>query len=364
MDRMIVKVKQVDKSNISDEEINVEDVMLKIKENIKRRRARDVQGIETHEELAYINSSWDIQNKGFFISSHRLILGKFLVKVREFILGEIRRYVDPTIWKQKEFNSSIVKILNTTTKRLDRISSQIEDEIAQSELIKADAPDYFTFEERFRGSREETKKKQSAFIKYFKSCANVLDIGCRRGEFLELLKEQGIGGRGVAMDEDKTKYCMTLNLNVKKMDVISYLNLLEDESLDGVFIDQVVEHLDPGYLINMIRLCFTKMTFGAYIIIETANPLSLVSLSNFYIDVNNKKPIHPDTLKFLIESAGFREPFVQFCTPLVENRELELIDTNGFDEKERRFAKVFNQNAEMLNSIIYGPQEYAVIGMK
>jgi 2-polyprenyl-3-methyl-5-hydroxy-6-metoxy-1,4-benzoquinol methylase len=361
---MILEVIQVGKSNISDEEINVEEVMLKIKENIKRRRARDIQGIETHEELDYINSSWDIQNKGFSISSHRPILGKFLVKVRELILGEIRRYVDPMIWRQKEFNSRIAKILNTTTKRLDRISPQIEDEIAQSELKKAGAPDCFTLEERFRESREDTKKKQSEFMKYFKSCANVLDIGCGRCEFLELLKEQGIGGRGVAMDEDKTKYCMILDLNVKKMDVISYLNLLEDESLDGVFIDRVVEHLDTGYLINMIRLCFTKMTFGAYIIIETANPLSLVSLSNFYIDVNNKKLIHPDTLKFLIESVGFREPFVQFRTPAAENRELELIDTNGLDEKERSFAKVFNQNAEMLNSIIYGPQEYAVIGMK
>ena len=136
MDRMISEVNQVDKSNISDSEINVAEVMLKIKENIKRRRARDVQAIETHKQLDYINSSWDIQNNGFFISSHRPILGRFLVKGRELILGEIRRYVDPTIWKQNEFNSSIVKIMYNTTKRLDKISSQIEDEIAQSELIK------------------------------------------------------------------------------------------------------------------------------------------------------------------------------------------------------------------------------------
>jgi len=361
---MILVVNQVDKSNISDKEINVEEVMLKIKENIKRRSARDVQGLETHKELAYINSSWNIQNNGFFISSHRPILGRFLVKIRELILAEIRRYVDPTIWKQKEFNSSIVKILNNTTKRLDRISSQVEDEIAQSESMKAGVPNYFTLEERVSGSREDTKKKQSAFIKYFKNCVNVLDIGCGRGEFLELLKEQRIGGRGVAMDDDTANYCGTLDLNVKKMDIISYLNLLEDESLDGVFIDRIVEHLDPGYLINMIRLCFTKMAFGAYIIIKTANPLSLVSLSNFYMDMTHKKPIHPDTLKFLIESAGFREPFVQFCTPLVENRELELIDTHGLDENVRRFAEAFNQNAETLNRIIYGPREYAVIGMK
>ena len=361
---MISEVNQVDKSNISDKEINVAEVMLKIKENIKRRRARDVQAIETHKQLDYINSSWDIQNDGFFISSHRPILGRFLVKGRELILGEIRRYVDPTIWKQNEFNSSIVKIMYNTTKRLDRISSQIEDEIAQSELIKTVAPNYFTLEERFGGSREDIKKKQSAIIKYFKGCVNVLDIGCGRCEFLELLKEQGIGGRGVAMDEYTANYCETLDLNVKKMDAIGYLNLLEDESLDGVFIDQVAEHLDPGYLINMIRLCFTKMTIGAYIIIKTANPMSLVSLSNFYMDMNNKKPVHPDTLKFLIESAGFREPFVQFCPPFVENKKLELIDTDGLNEKERRFAEVFNQNTEMLNSIIYGPQDYAVIGMK
>jgi len=361
---MILEVKQVDKSNISDEEINVEEVMLKIKENIKRRTSRDVQSIETHKELDYINSGWDIQNNGYFISSHRPILGKFLVGARELIHGEVQRYVDPTIWKQKEFNSSIVKILNNTTKRLDRISSQIEDEIAQSESIKSGVQNYFILEEQFRGSREDIKKNQSEFIEYFKGCVNVLDIGCGRGEFLELLKERGIGGRGVAMDEDTVENCRTLDLNVRKMDAISYLNLIENESLDGVFMDQVVEHLDPHYLINMISLCFTKMTFGAYIIIKTVNPLSLVSLSNFYIDMNHKKPFHPDTLKFLIKSAGFREPVVRFCAPLVENRKLELIDTNGLNEKERRVAEVFNQNAEKLNSIIFGPQDYAVIGMK
>ena len=482
----------MDKSDIPDESTNVEEIMRNIKENIKTRRAigvcanaGDTAGgkadeSEEHapfeigkpEEWDYVNSNRDIQNDNYFISSHRRILGKVLVKGRELVHGEVRRYVDPMVWTQKEFNACIVRILNDIAERLGGISAQIDGKIAQSQstisaqidgkiaqsqstisaqvddkiaqsqstisaqiddkiaqsqsTISAQVDDkivqseskissdigehvlhvvsamnkdienrawlagiledriskgnesryderaatqngglnYFVFEELFRGSRDDTKGKQSKFVKYFEGCRNVLDIGCGRGEFLELLVEHGISGRGIDIDEDMVRFCKSRDLKAEKLDAIDYLSQLEDKSLDGIFIDQVVEHLDPDYLIRMISLCYTKMLFGGYIVIETVNPLSLVSFANFYMDMSHKRPIHPETLKFLIRAAGFREAVAQFYEPVGEDRRLRPIDVKALGEEERRAADLINRNTEVLNNIIFGPQDYAVIGKK
>jgi O-antigen chain-terminating methyltransferase len=114
----------------------------------------------------------------------------------------------------------------------------------------------------------------------------------------------------------------------------------------------------------MISLCYTKMLFGGYIVIETVNPLSLVSFANFYMDMSHTRPIHPETLKFLIRAAGFREAVAQFYEPVGEDRRLRPIDVKALGEEERRAADLINRNTEVLNNIIFGPQDYAVIGKK
>ena len=428
------------KSDVSDKGTNVDDVMRKIKESIKIRQAvnastktedtsdSEIKGDALHEtenrkEWEYINSNWNIQNNDYFISSHRRILGKPLIKGRELVHGEVRRYIDPSLWKQGEFNSCIVRILNGISERLGRvddriaqsqsaISDQVNDRIAQSQskvysdideqvrsvilamnkdienrawlagileekiakskemrsdemlLSQVTGLNYFIFEDGFRGSRNDTKAKQLKFVKYFEGCKNVLDIGCGRGEFLELLKDNGISGHGIDIDEDMVRYCRSRDLNVKKLDAVSYLNQLEDKSLDGIFIDQVVEHLDPDYLIKMIDLCYKKMLFGAYIIMETVNPLSLLSLANFYMDMSHKRPVHPETLKFLMSAAGFRETVAQFYEPAIEDGRLRYIDADELAEKERSLADIINRNTDMLNNMIFGPQDYAAIGKK
>ncbi|MGV8118058.1 class I SAM-dependent methyltransferase [Methanothrix soehngenii] len=443
------------KSDVGDKGTNVDDVMRKIKESIKIRQAvnastktedtsdSETKGDALHEtenrkEWEYINSNWNIQNNNYFISSHRRILGKPLIKGRELVHGEVQRYIDPSLWKQREFNSCIVRILNGISERLGRvddriaqsqsaISDQVNDRIAQSQSAISDQVNdriaqsqskvysdigeqvrsvilamnkdienrawlagileekiakskekrsdemlssqvtglnYFIFEDRFRGSRNDTKAKQLKFVKYFEGCKNVLDIGCGRGEFLELLKDNGISGHGIDIDEDMVRYCRSRDLNVEKLDAVSYLNQLEDKSLDGIFIDQVVEHLDPDYLIKMIDLCYKKMLFGAYIIMETVNPLSLLSLANFYMDMSHKRPVHPETLKFLMSAAGFRETVAQFYEPAVEGGRLRYIDADGLAEKERSLADIINRNTDMLNNMVFGPQDYAAIGKK
>ncbi len=187
--------------------------------------------------------------------------------------------------------------------------------VSPSSTSKEDI-NYFLFEERFRGSREDITQRQLTFLPYFEKCSRVLDIGCGRGEFLEILKDHDIGGIGVDSDPDMVAYCRSRQLEVANSDAIAYLETLEDKSLDGIFIDQVVEHLEPDYLIRLLALCHQKMKFGYYIVIETVNPLSFVSFVNFYIDMTHKRPVHPETLQYLLNASGFRECEKKFFSPV------------------------------------------------
>ncbi len=122
---------------IKDDEINVEEIMEKIRENIRRRKEagvyppdpvpavapQDPAGAnpEVARDLAYLSGNWNIQNNSYFISSHRPVAGKVLVKGRELVHGEVRRYVDPVIWKQAEFNRATGRVLEEVAREVSGI---------------------------------------------------------------------------------------------------------------------------------------------------------------------------------------------------------------------------------------------------
>jgi len=454
---------------IRDEKIDVEEIMKKIRENIRRRQAagelppdpdsvigspsKNCPAGESDDaiqhDLSYINSNWDIHNNSYFISSHHPYIGKFLVKGRQLVHGEVRRYVDPMISHQTDFNTSTVRIITQASQRCAELNlrqqdletafsyfkresdkrivdcittakseldlkieltkkelttakseldlkieltikelftqmdediharawlAQVLEERIQKGLVQKSDPlafsskentNYFLFEERFRGSREDIKQRQLAFLPYFEKCSRVLDIGCGRGEFLEILKDHNIGGIGVDSDPDMVAYCRSRQLEVKHSDAIAYLETLEDRTLDGIFIDQVVEHLEPDYLIRLLALCYQKMKFGYHIVIETVNPLSFVSFVNFYIDMTHKRPVHPETLQYLLSAVGFRECEKKFFSLVSDEGRLKKIDwTSDMNAAESKNVDVYNHNVEMLNTVLFGAQDYAVVGKK
>jgi len=630
---------------IRDEEIDVEEIMRKIRENIRKRKEAGIYpegeiekmhpdpahqnrvgetgpvilSPEARRDLDYVNSNWNIENNSYFICSHRQVTGRFLVTGRQLVHGEVRRYVDPAIWKQKEFNASAVRLLNEVARTVEQVSAkladidgaiqgmrseisdvpdhcnseigrakseilrgieaeiretrseieaelsrldsgieeridvkvgetrsgigseleklgseieervegkvgearaEIEDEIRRriiridstvderieakvgqtraeieagisqldsgineridakvgqtraeieagisqldsgineridakvgqaraeieagisqldsgineridakvgqtrseieaglsqldsgveervrreanavvsamnqdiqnkswlatilegrlkdfedvplsSDLPENDGINYFVFEETFRGSREVIKERQAAFVQYFEGSKNVLDIGCGRGEFLELLCDKGIGGRGIDINEDMVEYCRSRGLDVERIDAVTYLEGIEDKSLDGIFIDQVVEHLRPDYLVKMLGLCYKKLKYGYYIVAETVNPLSFFSFANFYIDLTHVRPVHPATLRFLLGSVGYRGVEVRFFSPVPDEDRLNRVNP---EEKTKELmgisSEIYNQNVDMINNVLYGAQDYAVIGKK
>lgn len=165
---------------------------------------------------------------------------------------------------------------------------------------------YLEFENRFRGQSSEVKKEQEKYLPYFAGRRVVLDIGCGRGEFLELLRAQGVSeAYGIEINEEMIKHCREKGLRVVKQDALTHLKGLADGSLEGVFISHVVEHLPPADMLAMISLVHRKLGTGQYLLAETLNPQCLFSMGPYFMDFSHVFPVHPLTFSFVLESQGF-----------------------------------------------------------
>ncbi|MBI5199197.1 MAG: class I SAM-dependent methyltransferase [Nitrospirae bacterium] len=290
------------------------------------------------------------------------------------------KYLD-TIKSHNELYKSHLNILdsfNIQQRKLEEVLTginRIQDTRyrMQDTKLKTEAPSfhlddksYLLFEERYRGSKEDVKEKQRIYIDYLKGSEKVLDIGCGRGEFLELLREGGIDSYGIDTNEIMVSLCKEKGLKVIKGDGVDHLRSLEDDSLGGVFAAQVVEHLETEDLIEIIRLTHSKLKTGATFIAETINPLCLTTFSGpFYLDLTHIKPIHPQALVFLIEMAGFRNVEIKYTSPYPEEMKLQQVDFfHKLKKFEDAFLNIVNNNINRLNELLYGYQEYAVIGKK
>lgn len=226
--------------------------------------------------------------------------------------------------------------------------------------------DYFLFEMRYRGSTTEITRRHERYLQYFRPGGEVLDLGCGRGEFLRLLSQNGIQAKGVDLDADMVEFCRQSGLQVEMADLMRYLEGVEDNSLGGVFLGQVVEHLQPDVLARLISLIYRKLKTDAYLVAETINPMCLLALTTHYLmDVTHVRPVHPEVLRFLLQSAGFSEVEVSYAEPVPEGAKLRrLSDAASLSPAEQEWLPVLNANIDRLNDFLYGNQDYAIVGRK
>src|ERR1043166_1140237 len=176
---------------------------------------------------------------------------------------------------------------------------------------KGDDAFYRAFEEEFRGSELVRSRLQIyfAFIEPLKALSEQLtaiDLGCGRGEWLELLRERGYQARGVDIDDGMLAACREKNLDVKNEDAIEFLHTVPDDSQLIISAFHVVEHLPFRDLKNLIHQAFRVLKPGGLLFLETPNPENLkVSSLNFYLDPTHRHPLPPDLLSFLPKFYGF-----------------------------------------------------------
>ena len=172
---------------------------------------------------------------------------------------------------------------------------------------------YRGFEDIFRGSEEVIRDRQRVYLDVVKGFGPVLDLGCGRGEFLDLLEETQMEFRGVDLDPGMVERCHQKgHSDVVAGDAIEYLEALPADSLGTVFSAQVIEHLPYPELQRLLRLSIGALRPGGLFVAETVNPHSARALKAFWVDPTHQRPLFPETMLALCQLAGFASAYV-FC---------------------------------------------------
>ena len=218
--------------------------------------------------------------------------------------------------------------------------------------------DYVGFERRFRGDPEAVAAALAErYLDLLVANPPVVDIGCGRAELVELLTRREVEAIGVDTDPSMVAEAHDRGLDVRQVDGSSFLRQREPGSVGAIIATHLVEHLEFADLVELLELAATRLRPGGLFIAETPNPTSLVVLGNsFILDPTHLRPLHPSLLTFLCEGAGFRDVRLRFHAPATDYH-LPMID----DPDAPPWTKRVNDAFAKLNSVLFGPQEYALI---
>jgi glycosyltransferase involved in cell wall biosynthesis/SAM-dependent methyltransferase len=171
---------------------------------------------------------------------------------------------------------------------------------------------YRAFEDRFRGSRETIRSRLQIYLPFIEPLKSIydvppaVDLGCGRGEWLELLADNGFDAQGVDIDEGMLAACHENGLRATNDDGIAFLEKLPSESQMIVSGFHIAEHLPFGQLQILVQQALRVLKPGGLLILETPNPENFrVSSLSFYYDPTHRHPLPPQLLSFLPEYYGF-----------------------------------------------------------
>jgi 2-polyprenyl-3-methyl-5-hydroxy-6-metoxy-1,4-benzoquinol methylase len=219
--------------------------------------------------------------------------------------------------------------------------------------------DYVGFEARFRGeSGSILAAQKDRYLALLAAHSPVLDIGCGRGELLEVLGAEGVAAVGVDLNAEMVAEARGRGLDAHRADAVEWLRRQPERSLGSIISVHVVEHLELGPLIELLELAASRLVPGGILVAETPNPASLIVLGNSYIlDPTHVRPLHPSLLTFLCERAGFRHVRLEFYAP-AEAYHLPRLDLTADSPP---WATATDEAFARLNDVLFGPQEYAVV---
>lgn len=305
----------------------------------------------------------ELRSVGTFVNEQKNTLSNFIFPKLDEMNGRIHFNEQQLRTELNFLNYRIRKSKNTHIKNAEvsSLHMNIDKDTAESKTEESQF-DYLLFENRFRGSNEDIRNRQLKYLPYFENKQNVLDIGCGRGEFIELLLNSNVSAKGIDMTDEMVEYCQDLGLPVVKQDAINYLEKQEDNSIGGIFLGQVIEHIPFDSIIKLVELAWNKLMPGCYLIMETPNPQTLAIFNrSFYMDPTHVKPVHPLTVQFLTESVGFRESKIIYSGRVEKESALPHVQAS-LDSIQN--IEEINNSIDRLNDLLFGDQDYALIARK
>lgn len=322
---------------------------------------------------------------GFRLTSRLQVLGRASTVVRE----ALRRALFQVLNRQSEFNRAAVELIRTHETQLEALGAtvraQLEIQASTDERVdtlertsarlrpglaalERGAPragltglERLAFAERLRGTNAEIREHQRRYIPRFSGRSEIIDAGCGRGEFLELLQEAGLAAVGVDSDEAMVSRCRELGLDVVNDDVLHFLRGCPNESQGGIFAAHLIEQLERAQIVELVRLAFARLRPGGLLVLETANPFCLLTYARFYSDFANVAPVPPQALQWLAESCGFDSAEIEYASPVPAEHKLTPLPASAAPGAD---VEAFNRGLAAANDVLFGFQEYALIASK
>ncbi|MCP4203637.1 MAG: class I SAM-dependent methyltransferase [bacterium] len=234
------------------------------------------------------------------------------------------------------------------------------------ELARAIADEkYLEFEDRFRGREEDIAHRLEPYLGVLSGRGEVLDLGCGRGEALEVMTAHGIRCSGVDSNVEMVDRCREKGFEAEVGDLFTALEARSEASLGGIVSFHVIEHLPAAELERLSRLAWRVLAPAGVLVLETPNPVSMVvGASRFWIDPTHKRPVHPESLKTMLELSGF-DPVERIdLQPFADEDRLPQIPSDGIGVELLPLVARINLLRDRLDDLLFGFQDYALVAYK
>lgn len=355
--------------------VSVDEVLAEVRERIRRKRESGVYGPEVEaalrlplpggrplfaldlgDPLPALRDAID-DRVDYDPRSRKSVVGPLITIARRAVMGLMRWWLASVQERQERIDRLAFRALLDLRERpnpgfderLRRLEAQWDR--YRRDLIAADLHSVY-FQARFGGDEPVIRAQSERFLHLFRGRSRVLDLGSGRGTFLQLMRDQGIGARGVDLDERMVAAARQRGLDVSEGDALEHLRTLEDGSIDGLYARHLAEHVLPGELVAILRECRRVLAPGSPLVFVTPNPGTLsVGAHTFWLDPGHLRPIPAELFRFYLEVEGFED--VDLVT--FEKSEGRALDVNVADGAMR-------ENLTLLNETLFGDRDYAVIG--